>query len=69
MAIEAYSEKFGPFNMRYFGTAAPSVSTDGTFQRGDVVVNTAPSAGGAPGWVCVSGGSPGTWKAMANLAS
>jgi len=24
---------------------------------------------GAPGWVCITAGTPGTWKAMANLAA
>jgi len=38
------------------------------FQRGDVCWNTSAASGGAPGWVCVSAGTPGTWKAMANLA-
>jgi len=47
------------------GTAAP---TSGTWKRGARVWNLSPSVGGAPGWVCVSGGTPGTWKAMANLA-
>ena len=54
-----------PFVVSY-GTAAPS---DGTWSRGDRVWNTAPSAGGTPGWVCVVSGTPGTWKAMANLAA
>lgn len=45
-------------------TAAPS---SGTWERGDIIWNSTPSAGGAPGWVCVTGGTPGTWKAMANL--
>mgnify|MGYP001017801579 CR=1 FL=1 len=48
------------------GTAAP---TTGTWARGDVMWNTAPAAGGAPGWVCTAAGTPGTWKAMANLAA
>lgn len=43
----------------YPGTAAPG---SGTYSTGDIVYNTAPSAGGYMGWVCVSGGSPGTWK-------
>lgn len=47
-------------------TAAPSFAAWG---QGDRVWNTAPSAAGAPGWVCVTAGTPGTWKAMANLAS
>jgi hypothetical protein len=47
-------------------TAAP---TSGTWVQGDKVWNTAPTAGGVPGWVCVTGGTPGTWKAMAPLAN
>ena len=47
------------------GTAAP---TSGTWARGDIMWNTTPSSGGPPGWVCTTAGSPGTWKAMANLA-
>lgn len=46
-------------------TAAP---TTGTHQRGDFVRNSQPSEAGAVaskyvilGWVCVTGGTPGTW--------
>lgn len=42
-----------------FGTAAP---TTGTWERGDIVYDTNVSASGFLGWVCVSGGTPGTWK-------
>jgi len=49
-----------------FGTAPPS---SGSWNRGDICWNTEPSAGGPPGWMCVAGGIPGTWKAMANLAT
>lgn len=45
-----------------------AVPTAGVWSRGDVVWNTLAAPSGPPGWVCVSGGSPGTWKAMANLA-
>ena len=51
---------------RGIGTAAP---LSGTWSRGDIVWNSQPSAGGAPGWMCVTAGTPGTWKAMANLAA
>ncbi|MEZ0212424.1 MAG: glycosyl hydrolase family 28-related protein [Xanthobacteraceae bacterium] len=51
---------------RYSGAAAP---TTGTWRRGDVVSNESPSAAGVPGWVCVTAGSPGTWRAMAALAA
>jgi hypothetical protein len=33
----------------------------GTWNRGDVVWNTAPEAGKSVGWVCVRAGTPGTW--------
>ena len=46
-------------------SAAP---TTGTWARGSIVWNLSASAGGTPGWVCVTAGTPGTWKAMANLA-
>lgn len=42
-----------------FDSAAP---VSGTYAVGDRVYNKAPSAGGYSGWVCVSAGSPGTWK-------
>lgn len=48
------------------GAAAPA---SGTYVQGDICWNSAPAAGGAPGWICVTGGTPGTWKAMASLAA
>jgi hypothetical protein len=52
-------------NMIAFASAAPA---SGTWTQGDVVWNSGASAGGSPGWVCVTSGTPGTWKAMAILA-
>ena len=46
-----------------------SVPTTGTWRQGDIVYETDPTAGGTPGYVCVVSGTPGTWKAMANLAA
>lgn len=48
---------------------AAAIPTVGYWIRGDIVWNTTPSAGGTPGWVCVTTGTSGTWKAMANLAA
>jgi hypothetical protein len=48
------------------GAAAPS---SGAYNQGDIVFNAAPTAGGPMGWMCVAGGSPGTWKAMPSLAA
>lgn len=54
-------------NKRLFsGTSAP---TSGTWERGDVVFNNLPSAGGNLGWICTTAGSPGTWKSMSTIAS
>jgi len=47
---------------------AAAVPVSGTWQQGNVIWNSAASAGGVPGWVCTVAGTPGTWKAMANLA-
>lgn len=49
------------------GTAAP---TSGTWVAGDFVLNSAPTARStiaatsAIGWVCITGGTPGTWQAV-----
>lgn len=65
-----YQAKWGSFELdsqtQTYDTAAPTI---GTWKRGDLVWNATPSAGGTPGWMCVTAGSPGTWKAMANLAA
>lgn len=46
--------------------AAP---TTGTWARGDKVYNTAPTAGGNVGWVCVTAGTPGIWKSFGTIAA
>lgn len=46
-------------------TAAPVA---GTWAVGDRVWNRTPSAGGDLGWVCTTGGTPGTWKAFGGIA-
>jgi len=42
-----------------YNTAAPD---SGAWVQGDIVFNTAPTAGGNIGWVCTEAGEPGTWK-------
>ena len=39
-----------------------SVPTSGTWNQGDIIYNTFPSPGQFVGWVCVTSGTPGTWK-------
>jgi hypothetical protein len=53
-------------SVHYSGTAPP---TTGTWVLGTVMWNETPAAAGPPGWVCTTAGTPGTWKAMANLAA
>lgn len=51
------------------GTAAPS---SGEYAKGDIIWNTAPSAGGSMGWMCTTSGTAGStavFKAMPNLAA
>lgn len=45
----------------FFGVAIPSAN-EGTFRQGDIIFNSSAIASGKVGWVCVSGGNPGTWK-------
>lgn len=45
------------------GTGARAAApTTGTHAVGEVVFNADPISGGFIGWVCVTSGSPGTWK-------
>ena len=47
-------------------TSAPSV---GAYSTGDLVYNSAPSAGGTLGYVCVTAGTPGTWKTFGAITA
>lgn len=64
-STETFNNIGVPLNKIGYGTAEPAT---GTWTRGNIVWNTTPSAGGTPGWVCVTSGTPGTWKPMANIA-
>lgn len=48
-------------------TSVSAAPTTGTWPTGAVVFNSAPASGSPAGWMCSAGGTPGTWKAMANL--
>jgi len=47
-----------------FAAAAPAA---GVWNQGDVCFNSEAATAAASGWVCTVSGTPGTWKAMANL--
>ena len=49
-----------------YDTAPPA---EGIWQVGDKVWHSAPSPDGNIGWVCVLGGSPGTWKEFGRISS
>jgi hypothetical protein len=39
----------------------------GTYSAGKMVYNPAPKQGAPLGWVCVAGGTPGTWRPMGSV--
>lgn len=54
-----------------FDGKATAIPTVGTYAQGDRIRHAAPVEAGAPGsmyvvigWVCIAGGSPGTWREM-----
>lgn len=50
------------------GTAGAAPSS-GTHARGEIVLNADPVAGGFVGWVCVTAGTPGTWKSFGAISA
>lgn len=53
-------------NTLFSATATPVA---GTWVAGDIVWNSAPSPGELPGWLCVTGGTPGTWEGIGELGT
>jgi hypothetical protein len=41
----------------------------GAYTVGDIIWNSAPSAGAAIGWVCVATGNPGQWKSFGTISN
>lgn len=62
MALDSYRQQINAGrNMRYFGTAPPSATTDaGPFHVGDEVINIAPASGSPHKWVCTTAGANGS---------
>jgi hypothetical protein len=44
-----------------------AIPTTGTWVTADKLWSSVPGASTTPGWVCIAGGTPGTWKDMAIL--
>lgn len=53
-------------NSIIYGSAIP---TNGTYNVGDIILFKTPTAGGSIGAVCVTAGSPGTWKTFGTISS
>jgi hypothetical protein len=75
-----YSNKMGSFelggaplgvggNRGSMVTIYSAAPTTGTWLVGDIVYNSSPTATTTPGWVCTTGGTPGTWTPMGILGS
>ena len=79
LTSEGFSASY-PSKIRQYGTkynvldlggnslvSATSVPASGTWVTGDKCFNSAPASGEPLGWVCTTGGSPGTWQAFGIL--
>jgi hypothetical protein len=60
------SDSVGTAKVRLIDTVAPVA---GTYEIGDIVYNSAPTAGGFIGWVCTTAGTPGTWKTFGAISA
>jgi hypothetical protein len=61
-----YFGNYTQMKWRGLNTAAP---TTGAWNVGDIVYNSAPTAGGTIGWVCTTAGTPGTWKTFGAISA
>jgi Pectate lyase superfamily protein len=43
--------------------------TTGTYNKGDLIYNTNPTPGGFIGWICITSGTPGTWKGFGSITA
>jgi hypothetical protein len=55
-----------PNSSQSAGSAAP---TTGAWVQGQIVWNTAPTAGGFAGFICTASGTPGTWKTFGAISA
>lgn len=54
----------------FYSTQDPATAgSTNYFLRGDIVYNATPSAGGTFGWICVTAGTPGTWKTFGAISA
>ncbi len=48
----------------YYGSGPPTLSTDGAYVAGDIVMAVNATTGVPWGWRCIASGSPGQWEAI-----
>lgn len=65
-ATRVSSGNYGVNDAVSYASTAP---TTGSWSQGDIVWNTSPTASGNIGWVCVTTGTPGTWKTFGTIAA
>jgi hypothetical protein len=53
---------------RFESTRMTVAPTSGTYQKGEIVWNSNPVSGKYVGWVCTTGGTPGTWKGFGMIS-
>jgi len=64
---KSLGKRISPYSAEFKGSnAAP---TTGTWNAGDRVYDLTPSASGNIGWVCVTAGTPGTWKTFGTISA
>jgi hypothetical protein len=61
--------KVRPYFDADWSERVPSAPTNGTWVAGDRVHAVAPAAGGFEGWICTTGGTPGTWKTFGAISA
>jgi hypothetical protein len=59
----------GAIYFRTVNIIASAAPVSGTYNQGDIFYNVAPTAGGTIGWVCVTAGTPGTWKTFGAISA
>lgn len=47
---------------------ASAIPVSGTYRQGDYLLNSAQTSGQPFGWVCTTGGTPGTWKIISTVS-
>ncbi len=68
----SFQVNIGPYAREQFTypeDSATGIPVVGTWKAGDILWNYAPTAGGFIGWVCVTGGTPGTWKTFGAISA